>query len=218
MKLDSLAIHHGYTPEPTTKSAAVPTYQTTSYTFDNTKHGADLFNLAVPGNIYSRIMNPTNAVLEERIAAMENGIAGLCYASGMAAITATIQTLAEVGSNIISSSELYGGTYNLFCHTFPSQGIETRFVNFHDIEGFKQRIDSNTKAIFVESIGNPAGNIVDIKALARVADQAGVPFDSGQHSCNTVLVQTYRFWCTYCYTFTDQIYRWSWHNNRWDCY
>ncbi|UTW44302.1 aminotransferase class I/II-fold pyridoxal phosphate-dependent enzyme [bacterium SCSIO 12696] len=175
MKLESLALHHGYTAEQTTKAAAVPIYQTTSYTFDNTQHGADLFDLKVPGNIYTRIMNPTTDVLEQRLAAMEGGIAGLAVASGMAAITYAIQCLCEVGSNIVSTSQLYGGTYNLFAHTFPNQGIDVRMVSFDDLEGFENAIDENTKAIFCESIGNPAGNIVDIQALAEIAHRHGVP-------------------------------------------
>ena len=175
MKLESLALHHGYTSEATTKAAAVPIYQTTSYTFDNTQHGADLFDLKVPGNIYTRITNPTTAVLEERLTAMEGGIGAVAVASGMAAITYAIQCICEVGSNIVSTSQLYGGTYNLFAHTLPRQGIESRMVSFDDYEGFEKAIDENTRAIFCESIGNPAGNIVDIEKLAAIAKKYGVP-------------------------------------------
>jgi O-acetylhomoserine (thiol)-lyase len=175
MKLESIALHHGYTSEATTKSAAVPIYQTTSYTFDDTQHGADLFNLAVPGNIYTRIMNPTTAVLEQRVAEMEGGIAGLCVASGMAAITYAIQAIAGVGDNIVSVSQLYGGTYNLFVHSFPRQGIEVRLADQGDFAGLEALIDSNTKAVFCESIGNPAGNVVDIQRLAEIAHKHGVP-------------------------------------------
>lgn len=175
MKLDSLALHHGYESEETTKAAAVPIYQTSSYTFDSTQHGADLFDLKVPGNIYTRIMNPTTDVLEKRVAAMEGGIAGLAVASGMAAITYAIQCLCEVGDNILSTSQLYGGTYNLFAHTLPKQGIEARLLTHDDFEGFEAAIDSKTKAIFCESIGNPAGNIVDIERLAQIAHKYGVP-------------------------------------------
>lgn len=175
MKLESLALHHGYTSEATTKAAAVPIYQTTSYTFDDTQHGADLFDLKVPGNIYSRIMNPTCDVLEQRVAAMEGGIGGLALASGMAAITYAIQCLADVGCNIVSTSQLYGGTYNLFAHTFPRQGIEVRMVSADDYEGFEKAIDGKTRAIFCESIGNPAGNVVDIARLAEIAHRHGVP-------------------------------------------
>jgi O-acetylhomoserine (thiol)-lyase len=175
MKLESLALHHGYKPEATTKAAAVPIYQTTSYTFDNTQHGADLFDLKVVGNIYTRIMNPTTDVLEQRLAAMEGGIGGLVVASGMAAITYAIQCICDVGRNIVSNSELYGGTYNLFSHTFPKQGIEVRMVSFDDFAGFEKVIDENTRAIFCESIGNPAGNVVDVEKLASIAHKNGVP-------------------------------------------
>jgi O-acetylhomoserine (thiol)-lyase len=175
MKLESIALHHGYQPEATTKAAAVPIYQTTSYTFDNTQHGADLFNLAVPGNIYTRIMNPTTAVLEARVAEMEGGIAGLALASGMAAITYAIQTIASAGDNIVSVSQLYGGTYNLFVHTFPRQGIEVRLAEQADFDGIDKLIDKKTRAVFCESIGNPAGNVVDIERLAQIAHKHGVP-------------------------------------------
>jgi len=175
MKLESLALHHGYEAEATTKAAAVPIYQTTSYTFDNTQHGADLFDLKVPGNIYTRIMNPTTDVLEQRLAAMEGGIAALAVASGMAAITYAIQCICGVGDNIVSTSQLYGGTYNLFAHSLPKQGIDVRMVSADDYEGFDKAIDNNTRAIFCESIGNPAGNIVDIERLADIATKHGVP-------------------------------------------
>lgn len=175
MKLASLALHHGYDSEPTTKAATTPIYQTTSYTFDNTQHGADLFDLKVAGNIYTRIMNPTTDVLEQRIAAMEGGIASLAVASGMAAITYAIQAITSVGDNIISTSQLYGGTYNLFAHTLPKQGVEVRFASGDDISAFEALIDDNTRAIFCESIGNPAGNIVDLEALAKVGEKYGVP-------------------------------------------
>jgi O-acetylhomoserine (thiol)-lyase len=175
MKLESLALHHGYKSEDTTKAAAVPIYQTTSYTFDDTQHGADLFDLKVAGNIYTRIMNPTTAVLEERLAAMEGGVGSLAVASGMTAITYAIQCICEVGDNIISTSQLYGGTYNLFAHTLPKQGIESRMFLADDFEGFENAIDDKTKLIFCESIGNPAGNVVDIKRLAEIAHRHGVP-------------------------------------------
>ena len=175
MKMETLAVHGGYTPDPTTKAVAVPIYQTVAYAFDNTQHGADLFDLKVAGNIYSRIMNPTNAVLEARVAAMEGGIGALAMASGMAAITAAIQTIAEAGDNIISTATLYGGTYNLFAHTFPQQGIEVRFADANDPASFAKLVDERTKAIYCESVGNPLGNITDIEALAIVAHGAGVP-------------------------------------------
>ncbi|MBN1378162.1 MAG: aminotransferase class I/II-fold pyridoxal phosphate-dependent enzyme [Gammaproteobacteria bacterium] len=175
MKLESLALHHGYESEATTKAAAVPIYQTTSYTFDNTQHGADLFDLKVVGNIYTRIMNPTTAVLEQRLAEMEGGIGALAVASGMAAITYAIQCITRSGDNIISTSQLYGGTYNLFAHTFPGQGIEVRMATHDDYAAFERLIDDKTRAIFCESIGNPAGNIVDIEKLAEIAHKNGIP-------------------------------------------
>lgn len=175
MKPETIALHGGYESDPTTKSATTPIYQTTSYTFDSTQHGADLFDLKVPGNIYTRIMNPTTAVLESRVAALEGGIGALAVASGMAAIRYSIEAIAEVGSNIVSTSQLYGGTYNLFAHTFPRQGIETRFAQADDFDKLESLIDDNTKALFCESIGNPAGNIVDIKRWAEIANKHGVP-------------------------------------------
>lgn len=175
MNLESIALHHGYSSEPTTRAAAVPIYQTTSYTFDDTQHGADLFDLKVPGNIYTRIMNPTTAVLETRLAEMEGGIAGLGLASGMAAITYAIQTIAAAGDNIVSISQLYGGTYNLFMHALPRQGIEVRLVDSDDLAALDSAIDPRTKAVFLESIGNPAGNIVDIERVAEIAHRKGVP-------------------------------------------
>ena len=175
MKPETLAIHAGYSPDPTTRAVAVPIYQTSSYAFDDTQHGADLFDLKVAGNIYTRIMNPTNAVLEERVAALEGGVAALAVASGMAAITYAIQTVAEAGDNIVSVAKLYGGTYNLFAHTLPRFGIQTRFAAHDDIAALEALIDERTKAVFCESIGNPAGNIVDLQALADAAHRHGVP-------------------------------------------
>lgn len=175
MKLESLALHHGYESEPTTKSAAVPIYQTTSYTFDDTQHGADLFDLKVPGNIYSRIMNPTNDVLEQRVAEMEGGIAALALSSGMSAITYAIQCITRAGDNIISTSQLYGGTYNLFAHSLPNQGIEVRMASFDDYAKLESMIDDKTRAVFCESIGNPAGNVVDLQRLSEIAHRHGVP-------------------------------------------
>jgi len=175
MKFETLAIHAGYQPDPTTKAVAVPIYQTTSYAFDNTQHGADLFDLKVPGNIYTRIMNPTNAVLEERVAALEGGVGALAVASGMAAITYAIQAIAQAGDNIVSVSKLYGGTYNLFAHTFPRQGITVKFAPHDDIAALEALIDSNTRAVFCETIGNPSGCVIDIAALAEAAHRHGVP-------------------------------------------
>ncbi len=175
MKLESIALHHGYESEPTTRAAAVPIYQTTSYTFDDTQHGADLFDLKVVGNIYTRIMNPTTAVLEQRLAEMEGGIAGLALSSGMAAITYSIQAITQAGDNIVSTSQLYGGTYNLFAHSLPRQGVEVRMASFDDFAELESRIDDNTRALFCESIGNPAGNVVDIEKLADIAHRHGIP-------------------------------------------
>ncbi len=175
MKIETIAVHGGYSPDPTTKAVAVPIYQTVAYAFDNTQHGADLFDLKVAGNIYTRIMNPTNGVLEARVAEMEGGVGALAVASGMAAITYAIQTIAEAGDNIISASTLYGGTYNLLAHTLPQMGIETRFADYRDPASFAKLVDRKTKAIFCESVGNPLGNITDIAALAKVAHEAGVP-------------------------------------------
>ncbi|HNC68133.1 MAG TPA: bifunctional O-acetylhomoserine aminocarboxypropyltransferase/cysteine synthase [Thauera aminoaromatica] len=175
MKLETIAVHGGYSPDPTTKAVAVPIYQTTSYAFDDTQHGADLFDLKVQGNIYTRIMNPTTAVLEQRVAQLEGGIGALAVASGMAAITYAIQTIAEAGDNIVSASTLYGGTYNLFAHTFPQFGIEVRFADYRDPDSFAALIDARTKAIYCESVGNPLGNVTDIGRLAEIAHKAGVP-------------------------------------------
>ena len=175
MKLDTIAVHGGYSPDPTTKAVAVPIYQTTSYAFDDTQHGADLFDLKVAGNIYTRIMNPTSDVLEKRVAELEGGIAGLALASGMAAITYSIMTIAEAGDNIISASTLYGGTYNLFAHTLPQYGIDVRFADYRQPESFAKLIDDKTKAIFCESVGNPLGNITDFEKLAKIAHDHGIP-------------------------------------------
>ena len=175
MKLESIALHHGYESEKTTKAATTPIYQTSSFTFDNTQHGADLFDLKVEGNIYSRIMNPTNAVLEQRISDMEGGIAALSLASGMAAITYAIQTITSSGDNIVSTNQLYGGTYNLFAHSFPQQGINVKMVDGADFKAIDEAIDEKTKALYCESIGNPLGNIIDLKELADIAHKHGIP-------------------------------------------
>jgi len=175
MRIETLAVHAGYSPDPTTKAAAVPIYQTVAYAFDNAQHGADLFDLKVAGNIYTRIMNPTQDVLEKRVAALEGGVAALAVASGMAAITYAIQTIAEAGDNFISASQLYGGTYNLFAHTLPQIGIEVRFADARQPETFAALIDGRTKAIFCESIGNPLGNVTDVARLAEIAHAHGIP-------------------------------------------
>jgi len=175
MRPETIAVHGGYTPDPTTRAVAVPIYQTTSYAFDSAQHGADLFDLKVEGNIYTRIMNPTSAVLEQRLAALEGGVGGLALASGMAAVTYSILTIAEQGDNIISAAALYGGTYNLFAHTLPQYGIQVRFADHSDPASFEKLIDGRTRAIFCESIGNPLGNITDFGALAEIAHRHGLP-------------------------------------------
>ncbi|QIA62994.1 aminotransferase class V-fold PLP-dependent enzyme [Vibrio astriarenae] len=175
MKDETLSIHFGYETDPTTKSVATPIYQTVAYEFDNAQHGADLFNLEVPGNIYTRIMNPTNDVLEKRMAALEGGIAGLVVSAGSAAINYAILTLAQAGDNIVSTPQLYGGTYTLFAHMLPNQGIEVRFAKDDKPESLAELIDDNTKAVYCESIGNPAGNIIDLERVAELAHSQGVP-------------------------------------------
>ncbi|KQP38958.1 O-acetylhomoserine aminocarboxypropyltransferase/cysteine synthase family protein [Pseudorhodoferax sp. Leaf274] len=174
-KFETLSVHAGYSPDPTTRAVVPPIYQTAAYAFDSAQHGADLFDLKVPGNIYTRIMNPTQDVLEQRVAALEGGIAALALASGQAAVTYAIQTIAEAGDNIISSTALYGGTYNLFAHTLPQFGITTRFADHRDPASFDKLFDDRTKAVFVESLGNPAGNVTDIATIAAIAHRHGVP-------------------------------------------
>ena len=175
MRPETLAVHAGYSPDPTTKAVAVPIYQTTSYAFDDTQHGADLFDLKVQGNIYTRIMNPTNDVLEKRIAALEGGVGALALASGQAAITYSLLTIMQAGQNLVSSSTLYGGTYNLFAHTLPQYGLQVRFADHRDPASFERLIDSDTRAIFCESVGNPLGNVTDFAALADIAHRHGIP-------------------------------------------
>jgi O-acetylhomoserine (thiol)-lyase len=175
MKLETLAVHAGYSPDPVTRAVATPIYQTTSYAFDNSQHGADLFDLKVPGNIYTRIMNPTQDVLEKRLAALEGGLAALALASGMAAITAAIQTIAQAGDNIVSSSALYGGSYTLFSHTLPSYGVEVRFADPRNTDSFEPLIDARTKAVYCESVGNPLGNVTDFEKLSEIAHRHNIP-------------------------------------------
>ena len=175
MKDETLAIHHGYTTDATTKAVATPIYQSVAFEFDNAQHGADLFDLTVPGNIYSRIMNPTHDVLEQRVAELEHGIAALAVASGMAAIEYALITLASQGDNIVTTPQLYGGTYTLFRHMLPSFGIEVRFAENDTAEAVAALIDDNTKAVYCETIGNPAGNVADLEGLAEVAHAQGVP-------------------------------------------
>ncbi len=175
MRDETMAIHGGYETDPTTHAVAVPIYQTVAYEFDNARHGADLFNLAVPGNIYTRIMNPTNDVLEKRVAALENGVAGLALSAGSAAVNYSILTIAQAGNNVVSVPLLYGGTYTLFAHMLPKQGIEVRFADDDSPASLERLIDGKTIAVFAETIGNPAGNIADIEAIADMAHSHGVP-------------------------------------------
>ena len=175
MKSDTVAVHGGYETEPTTKAVAVPIYQTVAYEFDSADHGAALFNLEVPGYRYSRISNPTTAVLERRVAQLEGGLEALCVSSGQAALNYAVLNLAELGSNIVSIPQLYGTTYTLFGHILPSQGINVRFAESDSPDAIEKLIDEKTRGIFCESVGNPAGNICDIEALAAVAKRHGVP-------------------------------------------
>lgn len=174
MKDQTIAIHGGYETDPTTRAVATPIYQTVAYEFENAQHGADLFNLAVPGNIYTRIMNPTNDVLEKRVALLEGGIAGLAVSAGSSAIHYAVINLAEVGDNIVAVPQLYGGTYTLFAHMLPKLGIEVRFAASDAVDDLEKLIDKKTKAVFFETIGNPAGNIVDVAAIAKMARRHGV--------------------------------------------
>ncbi len=172
----TLAVHGGQTPDPTTKSRAVPIYQTTSYTFDNADHAARLFALQESGNIYTRIMNPTTDVLEKRIAALENGVGALALASGQAAETLAIVTLAGAGDEIVATTSLYGGTYNLFHYTLPKLGIAVRFVDPEDFDGLRAAINARTKAVYAETIGNPKLDVPDLERFAAIAHEHGVPF------------------------------------------
>jgi O-acetylhomoserine (thiol)-lyase len=175
MRDETIAIHAGYATEPTTHSVAVPIYQTVAYEFDSAKHGADLFNLEVAGNIYTRIMNPTADVLEKRMAELEGGIAGLALSAGSAAINYAILTIAKAGSNIVSVPQLYGGTYTLFAHMLPGLGVEVRFAADDQPASLERLIDDRTAAIFLETMGNPAGNVADIEAITSMAHRHGVP-------------------------------------------
>tara|TARA_B100001057_G_scaffold102991_1_gene100338 strand:- start:48896 stop:50191 length:1296 start_codon:yes stop_codon:yes gene_type:complete len=175
MKFETIAVHGGYSPEPTTNAVAVPIYQTTSYSFRDTQHGADLFDLKESGNIYTRIMNPTSDVLENRVAALEGGVGALALASGSAATTYAIMTICEAGDNIVSTSTLYGGTYTLFAHQLPRFGVDVKFGDHSEIDQMEKLIDSKTKAIFCESIGNPAANVVDVPKMAKIANKHNIP-------------------------------------------
>lgn len=175
LNFDTLQVHGGQEPDPTTGSRAVPLYQTTSYVFNSVEHGANLFALKESGNIYTRIMNPTTDVFEKRIAALEGGVGALAVASGSAAITYAILNIASAGDEIVAARTLYGGTYNLFSTTLPNFGIKTTFVNPDEPENFREAIRENTKAIYIETIGNPGINLIDIEAVAKIAHESGIP-------------------------------------------
>lgn len=193
MKDETIAIHAGYHTDPTTKAVAVPIYQTVAYEFDNAQHGADLFNLAVPGNIYTRIMNPTNDVLEQRVAALEGGVAALALSSGQAAIHYAVINIAEMGNNIVSVPLLYGGTYTLFAHMLPKLGIEVRFAKDDNPASLEPLIDKKTSAVFCESLGNPAGNIPDMEAICALAHRHGVPVIADNTVPTPVLMKPFQF-------------------------
>ena len=193
MKPETIAIHGGYESDPTTKAVAVPIYQTVAYEFDDAQHGADLFNLAVPGNIYTRIMNPTNDVLEKRVAELEGGIGALAVSAGSAAVNYSILTLAAQGSNIVSVPLLYGGTYTLFAHMFPKLGIEVRFAADDRAETLAALIDEKTAAVYCESIGNPAGNIPDLEAIAAAAHEHGVPVIVDNTVATPILIRPFDY-------------------------
>lgn len=205
MKIETLAVHGGYSPDPTTKAVAVPVYQTTSYAFDNTQHGADLFDLKVPGNIYSRIMNPTNDVLEKRLAALDGGVGGLAFASGQAAITAAILTITHAGQNLISATSLYGGTWTLFTQTFKKLGVEVRFFDPDHPEQLATLADRNTRCVYLETLGNPKNDVPDFRAVTDAAHRLGLPviidntvttpvlFRPVEHGCDIVVYSTTKF-------------------------
>jgi len=193
MKDQTLAIHAGFKSDPTTKAVAVPIYQTVAFEFDSAQHGADLFNLAVPGNIYTRIMNPTTDVLEQRCAQLEEGIAALALSAGSAAVNYSILNIAEQGNNIVSVPLLYGGTYTLFKHMLPRLGIECRFAADDSAASLEALIDDKTSAVFCESIGNPAGNVVDIEALATMAHKHGVPLIVDNTVATPALIKPIRY-------------------------
>ena len=187
--LETLALHGGQSADPTTGARAVPIYQTTSYAFRDTEHAAALFSLAEPGNIYTRIMNPTTDVFEQRMALLEGGVGALALASGQAAETFAILNVAEAGDNIVSATSLYGGTYNLFHHTLPRWGVQTRFVDSQDPENFRAAIDERTKAFFIESIGNPKLDVADIERIAAIAHEHGIPLIVDNTSATPVLLR-----------------------------
>jgi O-acetylhomoserine/O-acetylserine sulfhydrylase-like pyridoxal-dependent enzyme len=204
-RFETISVHGGYSPDPTTKSVAVPIYQTVAYAFDSAQHGADLFDLKVPGNIYTRIMNPTQDVLEQRLAALEGGIAALALASGQAAVTYSILTISEAGDNIVASSALYGGTYNLFAHTLPQYGIEARFADYRNPGSFEPLIDGKTKAVFVESLGNPQGNVTDIESGRKDCASSRCAVDRRQYGADTLPEPPVQSRCRHRRAFADQV-------------
>ena len=189
MKNETVAVHGGYETDPTTKAVAVPIYQTVAYEFDSADHGAALFDLEVEGFRYSRIANPTTAVLERRVAALEGGVDALCVATGQAALNYAVLNLSAMGSNIVSVPQLYGTTYTLFAHMLPSQGIKVRFAESDSHEAIETLIDGDTRAVFCESVGNPAGNVCDIEALAKVAHRHGVPLVVDNTAATPILLK-----------------------------
>src|ERR1700734_968319 len=193
MKRETIAIHSGYDIDPTTKAVAVPIYQTVAYAFDSTEHAAALFNLEVDGYRYTRISNPTTAVLERRVAALEGGRDAMCVASGQAAVTYAVQNVTELGCNIISTPQLYGTTHTLFAHLLPSQGVGVRFAETDRPESVERLMDHNTRAVFCESVGNPAGNVCDIEGLARVAHRHGVPLIVDNTVATPILLRPIEF-------------------------
>ena len=193
MKDETKLVHSGYKTDPTTHAVATPIYQTVAYEFDNAQHGADLFNLAVPGNIYTRIMNPTTDVLEQRVADLEGGVGALALSAGSAAITYAIQNITEMGTNIVATPQLYGGTYTLFAHMLPKQGVDVKFAEDDSAESIAKLIDENTRAVFCETIGNPAGNIVDIEAIAKVAHEKGVPLIVDNTVATPMLIKPFEY-------------------------
>jgi len=193
MKRETIAIHSGYDIDPTTKAVAVPIYQTVAYAFDSTEHAAALFNLEVDGYRYTRISNPTTAVLERRVAALEGGRDAMCVASGQAAVTYAVQNVTELGCNIISTPQLYGTTHTLFAHLLPSQGVAVRFAETDQPESVESLIDHNTRAVFCESVGNPAGNVCDIEGLARAAHRHGVPLIVDNTVATPILLRPIEF-------------------------
>ena len=193
MKRETIAIHVGYEGDPATKAVAVPIYQTVAFEFDSAEHGAALFNLEVQGNIYTRIGNPTNTVLEKRVAALEGGVEALSVSSGMAAIHYSLINIAEIGNNIVSIPQLYGATYTLLAHILPKQGIEGRFAETDHPDAVEKLIDENTRAVFCESVGNPAGNVADIEGLARVAHKHGVPLIVDNTVATPILLRPFEY-------------------------